>query len=342
MSQRAGALGAAKGPGEGEHREREKKDGEEEKDGENVAEGKKIGAIEEGGAHGVQGVGDGIDAGKPLKPGRQDGHRKESAADDAGDAEEEPFAGIAALEDEDVGGGENAEPGKGEQRSDEYGEDGGPVGGAKREPEEYRSPENIHGDTNGAGEERVGGGTGEEHRERGLRDENVLESAGVAGLFEAAIESVEGGAEVVEEGKADERKGEVGGAGRQGMLEFGAIDEAGDVIESGGAEESFDGFEEEGGAVGLRDGEIAPEKDGKLAQGANHEPSLSAAAESICETKAGSAGAGRSRPVRRRKASSRVDVPVRALRAESVSQARRRPASMMAMRSARSSTSGRV
>ena len=341
MSEGAGALGAAKGPGEREHREREKKDSEKKQDGENVAEGKKIGAIEEGGAHGVQGVGDGIDAGKPLKPGRQDAYRKKSAADDAGDAEKEPFAGIAAFEDEDVGGGENAEPGKGKQRGNEYGENGGPVGGAKRESEERRAPENIYGDTNGTGEEGVGGGTGEEHREGGLRDENVFEGAGVAGLFEAAIESVEGGAEVIEEGKADERKSEVAGAGRQRMLEFGAIDEAGNVIQSGGAEEGFDGFEEEGGAVGLRDGEVAPEEDGELAQGANHEPSLSAA-ESSWETKAGSAGAGRSRPVRRRKASSRVDVPVRALRAESISQARRQPESMMAMRSARSSTSGRV
>ena len=55
---------------------------------------------EKRGAHGVERVGDGIEAREELEPIGKDGHGEKHSADDAGDSEEKPFGWIAAFEEE--------------------------------------------------------------------------------------------------------------------------------------------------------------------------------------------------------------------------------------------------
>src|ERR1700676_4271731 len=95
---------------------------------------------------------------------------------------------------------------------------------------------------------------GHENGEGSFRDEQVLEGAGIAGFFEAMIESVEGGVEIVQKDETDKGEGEVAAALRESLLESGAVDEARDVIEGGGTEKGLDGFDDKHGAIGARNG----------------------------------------------------------------------------------------
>ena len=88
----------------------------------------------------------------------------------------------------------------------------------------------------------------------------MLERAGIASFFKAAVECVEGGVEVVEENEADKCECKVAARLRESVAKFGAVYETRDVIEHRRAEEGLDGFEDDGTAVGLRDLEIAPEE----------------------------------------------------------------------------------
>lgn len=81
---------------------------------EHVAE---TGGAEKSGAHGVEGIGDGIEAREELEPIGEDGHGEKHSAGDAGDSEEKPLGRVAAFEEEKVTGGKDAEAGKGQKRN---------------------------------------------------------------------------------------------------------------------------------------------------------------------------------------------------------------------------------
>src|ERR1700674_71657 len=157
----------------------------------------------------------------------------------------------------------------------------------------------------------------------------MLECAAVPRYFQTAIKGVQRGVQIIKKNKAHKRESEITAALRQSALQFGSIHETGDIVKHGGAEEGLDRFQEEYGAIGARNREGAPEEKPQLAKDAHH----SAAPLS---------GASAPRAVRRRKTSSREEAPVLNMSVEGVSQASRRPASITATRSARSSTSGRV
>src|SRR5579859_1357063 len=328
MGERAGGFGAAESGGEGEHAERQEDRGEEEQDGERMENVAKMDGTEKRSAHGVERVSDGIEASDELQPIGKNGNGEEHSADDAGDAEQEPFGGIAAFEKKQVAGGKNAETGKSEKRNDENEKDGEPVGGMERETEKERAPDDVNGDAKRGGHERIEGGAGEDGGERGLRDEKVFERAGVARFFEAAIEGVECGVEVIEENETDESESEVAAGLRKRLAKLGAFDEARDVIKGGGAEEGLHDFHDERTAIGFGDEEVAEEEEPEFAKEGDHERS---------------SGAGDSCgwPVRRKKASSRVEAEDWRWRAAGVSSAMRRPCWRTATRSARSSISAR-
>src|SRR3989442_9989464 len=148
----------------------------------------------------------------------------------------------------------------------------------------------------------------------------MFERAGVPRFFQATIESVQGGVEIIKKNETDERKGKITAALRQGVLQRGRVHETRDVIKHGGAEERFDSFQDEYGAIGARNAEVAPEKKPQLAEDANHKTrSPLDAAESW--------------PVRRRKTSSSEEAPELSLSLEAVPPRSRRPASTTATRS---------
>jgi len=99
MGERAGGFGAPEGSGEREHAEGKQECGEEEQDRNGMKHIAQADGAEEGSAHGFEGVRDGIEASEKLEPVRKDGNGKQHAAGDAGDSEEKPFGGIAALEE---------------------------------------------------------------------------------------------------------------------------------------------------------------------------------------------------------------------------------------------------
>src|SRR6266851_1663664 len=122
---------------------------------------------------------------------------------------------------------------------------------------------------------------------------------------------------VIQEDKADEREGEITAALGKGVLKLGSVHEPRDVIKHGGSEERLNGFQNEHGAIGAGDGEVAPEKEPELTEDADHSAMLRSEAPAP-------------RPVRRRKTSSRESEPAARFSAEGESQARRRPASRTA------------
>src|SRR5271165_632759 len=93
-------FGAAEGPGKNQHRKGEKHDGEGEKDGQREEQGRKAGVAEKRGTHAVESVGYGIEMRDELQPVRENTHREEGAAGDAGDAQQKPFCRVAALEEQ--------------------------------------------------------------------------------------------------------------------------------------------------------------------------------------------------------------------------------------------------
>ena len=138
------------------------------------------------------------------------------------------------------------------------------------ETEDGGSPGDVDGDAKRRGGERIETGAGENGGERRLRDEKVFECAGVAGFFEAAVEGVEGGVEVIEKDETDEREREVAAGLRKSLAEFGAIDEAGDVIKRGGAEQGLRDFHDKWAAIGLGDVQIAAEEEPEFAEEGDH------------------------------------------------------------------------
>lgn len=306
----AGGFGAAKGCGERKHAERKKDGGEQEQDGEWVREFADSDRAEERGAHGVECVGDGIEASEKLEPVRKYGNGEEHSAGDARDAEEKPFGWIATLEEEQVAGGENAESRKGKQRHGENEEDGEPVGGVKRKAEEDGAPGEIDGDAERCCGEGIYGRASEDCGKGSLRDEKMFERAGVAGFFKAAVKGVQRGVEVVEKGKADERESEVAATLRKGVAKFRTVHEARDVIEHGGAEQGLDGLEDDGAAVGFCDLQVAPEEEKKFQK-------------EVCHERACSAGRSWLWPASRKNASSRECEEVLCMRAAGESSAMR-------------------
>src|SRR6266699_3204137 len=119
------------------------------------------------------------------------------------------------------------------------------------ETEDDGAPCDVDGDAKRRGGERIETGAGENGGKGSLCDEKVFKCAGIAGFFEAAVESVERGIEVIEKNEADEREGKVTAGLGKSLAEFGAIDEAGDVIKGGGAEQGLHDFHDEGTTVGL-------------------------------------------------------------------------------------------
>src|SRR5437899_10131842 len=113
----------------------------------------------------------------------------------------------------------------------------------QREVEESGGPEKVDGDSQGGGDEGIERGTGHEDGKGSLRHEEMLEGARVAGFLQAVVKRVHRGVEVVEEDETNQGKGEVAAGLRESLAELGAINEASDVIESGGAEESFNCFD---------------------------------------------------------------------------------------------------
>src|SRR5579864_204445 len=286
-------------------------------------------ASEQRGTHSVEGVGDGVQARYELQPVRKDADGKEHAAGDAGNAQKKPFCGIATLEKQQIAGRENSKTGKSEQSGDEHSRDGKPVRIAQRKTEKHSAPGEIDRNAHRCGGKRIDRRTGKNDGKRGLRNQKMFQRASVAGFREAAVESVHRGIQIVKKHEADQGKSKITSALRERLLELRAIHEARNVKKHSNPEEGLDGFQNEDGAVGARNGEVAPKESPDLAQGTVHCDASSALRCGV-------------RPVSRKKASSRVVEPVLSLSAASVSQARRCPASITAMRSARISTSGKV
>lgn len=193
MGKSAGRFCVAKRDGEGEHAEREQESGKKEQDCNGMENVTKTDGAEEGSAHGVKCVSDGIEAGKELEPVGKNGNGKQHASGDTGNSEKEPLGGVAALEEKQIAGGENAKTGEGEERYKQNEENSEPVGGVKRKAEEKRTPSDVDGDAQRGGGKGIERRAGKNGGERGLRDEQMFECAGIAGLFEAAVESVERG-----------------------------------------------------------------------------------------------------------------------------------------------------
>src|SRR6267154_4186527 len=118
MGECAGGFGAAKRRGEREHAERQENGGEQKQHGERMKQVAEMGGAKKRSAHGVERIGNRIEASDELQPIGEDGNWEEHSACDAGDTEEQPLGRIAALEEKQVTGRENAEAGKSEKRND--------------------------------------------------------------------------------------------------------------------------------------------------------------------------------------------------------------------------------
>ena len=129
-------------------------------------------------------------------------------------------------------------------------------GEAKKE----RAPSDVNGNAKGRGGERIKSGPGENCGQGCLRDEKVFERAGVARFFEAAVEGIESGVEIIEEDEPDEGESEVSAGLRESLAKLRAFDEACYVIEGSGAEQGLHDFHDEGAAVRLGDVQIAAEE----------------------------------------------------------------------------------
>jgi len=148
---------------------------------------------EQSGAHGVEGVGDGIEAREELEPIGKDGYGEKHSARDAGNSEKKPLGRVAAFEEEKVTGGKDAETGEGQKRNQKNQNDSGPICGIEGEAKKERAPSDVNGNAKGCGGERIKSRAGENCRQGRLRDEKMFERAGVARFLEAAVEGIEGG-----------------------------------------------------------------------------------------------------------------------------------------------------
>ena len=98
MRECAGGFCTAKSCGKGQHAERQKGGREEKQYGERMKHVAETDGAEKSGAHGVEGIGDRIEAREELEPIGKDGHGEKHSAGDAGDSEEKPLGRVAAFE----------------------------------------------------------------------------------------------------------------------------------------------------------------------------------------------------------------------------------------------------
>ena len=269
---REGSRGfcAAKRGCKSRHAERKQNESEKEQDSDGTDNLCQADGTEKSGADGVQCIGNRIETGEELQPVRKNRNGKQHSAGDAGDSKQEPFGGVAALKEKQITGGQDSKTGKCEKRNDEDEEDGGPVGGTQWKSEEQRAPGEIDGNAQSSYRERIERGTGEDGWKRSLRDEQMFERAGVPRFFEAAVERIEGGIQVIEKDKTDESKGEVAATLREHLAKFGAVHEASDVIEHRSAKKGLDDFHNERAAIGLRDIDVATEEKPEFTEEWNH------------------------------------------------------------------------
>src|SRR5215468_5903427 len=92
----------------------------------------------------------------------------------------------------------------------------------------------------------------------------MLQRAGVAGFFEAAVEGIKSGAQVIEKHEANEAESEVAAALWKRLAKLRTIHETRHVIKHGRAEKRLCDLHDEWAAIGLCDEQIAPEKEPKL------------------------------------------------------------------------------
>src|SRR5215470_11147280 len=92
----------------------------------------------------------------------------------------------------------------------------------------------------------------------------MLQRAGVAGFFEAAVEGIKSGAQIIEKHEANEAESEVAAALWKRFAKPWTIHETRHVIKHGCPEKSLHDFHDEWAAIGLCDEEIAPEKEPDL------------------------------------------------------------------------------
>ena len=145
-----------------------------------------------------------------------------------------------------------------------------------------------------------------------MRDEEMFKRARITRLFEAAVERIECGIQIVEKYETNESEGEVAAVLWKSLAQFGAVHEARDVIKHCRAEKCLHDFHKERAAIGFRDKQVAVEEEPELAQ-KSHQARGSAESE-LCVW-----------PVRRKKASSRLEEEVVRRRATGESRASKRP-----------------
>src|SRR6267154_1088553 len=80
---------------------------------------------------------------------------------------------------------------------------GEPVGSVQRKTKKRGCPGNVHANAQGCGHEGIDGRSCDKDRERGLRDEEMLERAGVARFFQTAVESVQCGIQIIKKNETD-------------------------------------------------------------------------------------------------------------------------------------------
>ena len=117
MGECACGFCAAKSRGKGQHAERQKSDREEKQYGERMKHVAEACRAEKSSAHGVERVGDWLEAREELEPIGKDGHGEKHSTGNAGHSEEKPLGRVAAFEEEKVTGGKYAEAGKGLERN---------------------------------------------------------------------------------------------------------------------------------------------------------------------------------------------------------------------------------
>src|SRR5487761_1010034 len=285
-------------------------------------------AAEECGAHSLERVGDRDQPRNGLQVWRQNRDRIHHAAYQPGESEQNPFGGIAAREKQNVAGGKNAQTGKGENGSEQNEDCASPIRRARRESKQQNSPPEVHEGPQRSQHKRINRGTDQHHGKRGLRHQQRLDRAILAGLLESLIEGIERHAEIIEEREADEHKGKIALPSRQSARQRGASDETGKIVKRGDAEEGLENLQKESAAITASNPEVTAKKGVELSERAANVPPA--------------VPAGEGRGARRSSACSRCAAPVFAHRLRGVSQARTRPSASKTTRVAISSTSLRV
>src|SRR6476646_6778060 len=99
----------------------------------------------------------------------------------------------------------------------------------KGKAEKECTPADVNGNAQCCGGKRIKRGPGENCWQGRLRDEKVFECAGIARFFEAVVEGIQSGVEVIEEDETDEGESEVAAGLRESLAKLGAFDETGSV-----------------------------------------------------------------------------------------------------------------